>query len=112
MFGWRCQQKPECNNGTRDQGLRKAATSSKQESIQQDHQTDFLTGDCEASSQDFQQVAKSEGLDIVEGLASYEMKKETAHRLRAGNVRVSATLDSFALALVCACDQLEMNHIC
>jgi hypothetical protein len=37
-----------------------AATSRKKEGIQQDRQADFRTGDSEASSRDFQWVAKNE----------------------------------------------------
>jgi hypothetical protein len=48
----------------------------------------------EVNSWVFCQDLKNKRLDIVEGLASSAMEKETAHRLRAGDVRVLATLGS------------------
>jgi hypothetical protein len=68
----------------------------KEEGIQQDLQEGFCTGDHETSSRDFQRVAESEGLDIVEGSAPSEKEKETAHRVGTGNVGALATVDSFA----------------
>jgi hypothetical protein len=68
----------------------------KQEGIQQDFQGDPRAEDCETSSRDFHWVAESEGLDIMEGSAPSEMEKETAYRVKAGNVGALATVSSSA----------------
>jgi hypothetical protein len=59
-----------------------AATSRKQEDIQQDRQEDFWTGSREESSHDFHRVTGSERLDSVDGSASSEMKEEAISSLR------------------------------
>jgi hypothetical protein len=39
---------------------------------------------------------RNKGLEIVEGLALSEMEKETAHRVRDGDVGALASLSSFS----------------
>jgi hypothetical protein len=71
----------------------------------------FQTGVREASNRDVQRIAENEklnpveesapfgaenrGLGIVEGSTPSEAEKEASRRVRAGNVGVPATLDSF-----------------
>jgi hypothetical protein len=63
-----------------------AATSRKQEGIQQDCQEDFWTGDHEVSSWDFQQVAKSEYQENMKEWAPSKMKEEHTSSFRIGAV--------------------------
>jgi hypothetical protein len=48
------------------------------------------------NSQIFHQDLQNEGLGIVEGSVPPEMEKETAHKIRAGDVGAPATLGSIA----------------
>jgi hypothetical protein len=57
-------------------GLMPETEATKQEGIQQDLQGDPRAGDHETSSRDFQRVAKSEGVNIVEGSAPSETEKD------------------------------------
>jgi hypothetical protein len=75
---------------------KRAATSRKQEGIQQDRQTDFQTEGREASRWDFHWVAESEWLDTVEGLTLSETKEETTSSSRARDIGASTTLGTFA----------------
>jgi hypothetical protein len=63
-----------------------AATSRKQEGIQQECQADFQTGVHDTSSRDIPWVGKNERWDIMEGLGPSETEKDTAHGGESGNV--------------------------
>jgi hypothetical protein len=79
------------NEGLR---LKGAATSWKREDIQQDVQKGCRAGDCEAKSRTVSQDSENECKDTVEVSAPSEKKEETAHRVRAGDVKTPATLSS------------------
>jgi hypothetical protein len=95
MFGRRHRVKPEVSHGIRELRLQGAATSWKREDIWWGLQAGSCTGDREANSQIFHKDLKNEELNVVEGLTSFEMEKETAaHRVRARDVGAPATLVS------------------
>jgi hypothetical protein len=68
--------------------------SRKREDIRQDLQEGSRAGNREVKIQTFSHDLENEYQDIVEGSAPTDMK-ETAHRVRAGDVSAPATLGSF-----------------
>jgi hypothetical protein len=82
----KCNKEPRLKTGT---------TSEEGEDTQQDIQEGSQAGDHKANGWDFHQTSRNKGLEIVEGLALFEMEKETAHKVRAGVVGAPATLGSF-----------------
>jgi hypothetical protein len=73
-----------------------AAVTGKQGKCQQDPETAYGAGSCQASSQVFRQDYKNECQDVVEKLAAANAKEEATHNWSATDVGVPATLRSFA----------------
>jgi hypothetical protein len=77
----------------KDPRLKEAATSEEREDIGQDLLENHLAGDCEGNSWIFHLDSENEYQDIMDGPASSELEKETAHRLR---VRALTILRTFS----------------
>jgi hypothetical protein len=74
---------------------KRAATSWKQESIQQDRQADFWTGVHEACNQVFHRVTRNDCI-LWRGRPPSETKEETTSSLKARCIGASTTLGTFA----------------
>jgi hypothetical protein len=86
-FGKRRRTKPEGISRIRDRDLKGINTSRKREDIRQDLQEDCRPADREAKSRVFCQDSKNECHNVAEEPATSEMEKETAHGVRAMDVR-------------------------